>query len=235
MAGGADFDGEAIAMKPPLTLVEEIELLSLDDKTGAHLPLPPEALAHGLAGAILADLEMAGRIATGGKVVDLKNSAPTGNPILDPWLDRIAADTAAHPIAYWLSIFCDEKPAIESATLDRLIQRGILKREDKKILWVIGLRRYPTIHNEERVEVRTRLAKLIQGDEAPPHFDATLISILSGCSLLSSVFSECQLEGRADRIASIADSDPVGREVAEATRQIIESLMLAQSTTATPY
>jgi hypothetical protein len=155
--------------------------------------------------------------------------------LLDPWLERIAAETSTHPIAYWLSVFSDEKPAIESATLDHLIARGILKREDKKILWVIGLRRYPTVHNEERVEVRTRLARLIQGDEAPPHFDATLISLLNGCSLLFSVFSEGQLEGRADRIASIADSDPVGREVAEAMRQIIEALMLAQSTTATPF
>lgn len=222
-------------MKPPLTLVEEIELLSLDDKTGAHLPLPPEALAHGLAGAILADLEMAGRIVTSGKVVEVKNSAPTGNSLLDPWLERLAEEPESRPIAYWLSVFSDEKPVIESATLDHLIERGILKREDKKILWVIGLRRYPTIQNEERVEVRTRLAQLIQSDEAPPHFDATLISLLSGCLLLSSVFSDGQLEGRSDRIASIADSDPVGHEVAAATRQIIEALMLAQSTTATPF
>jgi hypothetical protein len=222
-------------MNPPLTLVEEIELLSLDDKTGAHLSLPPEALAHGLAGAILADLEMADRIATGGKVVELKSSAPTGNPLFDPWLEMMASEPESRPIAYWLSVFSDEKPAIESATLDHLIQRGILKREDKKILWVIGLRRYPTIHNEERVEVRTRLARLIQSDEPPAHFDATLISLLSGCSLLSGVFSEDQLDGRADRIASIADSDPVGREVAAATRQIIEALMLAHSTTATPF
>ena len=222
-------------MNPPLALVEEIELLSLDDKTGAHLPLLPEALGYGLAGAILADLEMAGRIATGGKVVEVTNSTPTGNALLDPWLERLVAEQKTHPISYWLSVFSDEKPAMESAALDHLITRGILKRQDKKILWVIGLRRYPTLQNKERVEVRTRLAHLIQGDEAPPHFDSTLISLLRGCSLLQAVFSENQLEGRAERIESIADSDPVGREVAEASRQMIEALMMAQSTTATPF
>ena len=222
-------------MNPPLTLVEEIALLSLDDKTGAHLPLLPEALGYGLAGAILADLEMAGRLVTSGKVVEVRNSTPTGNSLLDPWLERLVAETQSHPIAYWLSVFSDEKPAIESATLEHLIERGILKREDKKILWVFGLRRYPTVHNEERVEVRTRLGRLIQGDEAPPHFDATLISLLNGCSLLSSVFTEGQLEGRSDRIQAIASSDPVGSEVAESLRQMIEALMMAQSTTATPF
>lgn len=222
-------------MMPPLTLVEELELLSLDDKTGAHLPLLPEALGYGLAGAILADLEMAGRIATGGKVVEVKNSAPTGNSLLDPWLERLVAEQKTCPISYWLSVFSDEKPEMEAAALDHLIARGILKRQEKKILWVIGLRRYPTIQNEERVEVRTRLARLIQSDEPPPHFDATLISLLRGCSLLQAVFSEGQLEGRAERIESIADSDPVGREVAEASHQMIKALMMAQSTTATPY
>jgi hypothetical protein len=31
-------------MNPPLALVEEIVLLSLDDTTGAHLPLMPQAI-----------------------------------------------------------------------------------------------------------------------------------------------------------------------------------------------
>jgi hypothetical protein len=222
-------------MNPPLTLVEEVELLSLDDKTGAHLPLLPEALGYGLAGAILADLEMAGRLATAGKVVEVRDASPTGNPLLDPWLARIAAESPPHPIPYWLSILSDEKPFIESAVLDHLIGRGILKREDKKILWVFGLRRYPTIHNEERVEVRTRLSRLILGDDGPGHFDATLISLLSGCSLLPAVFSDGALEGRSARIQAIADSNPVGREVAAASRQMIEALMMAQSTSSTPY
>jgi Golgi phosphoprotein 3 len=222
-------------MTPPLNLVEELELLSLDDKTGAHLPLMPEALGYGLAGAILADLEMAGRLSTAGKIVELKSSAPTGNSLLDPWLERIAADSKNHAIAYWLSVFSDEKPAIETAVLDQLIARTILKREDKKILWVFGLRRYPTVHNEERVEVRTRLARLIQGEETPPHFDATLISLLSGCNLLPAVFHNGELEKRSDRIEAISSADPVGREVAAASREMIDALMMAQSASTTPF
>ncbi|MEI8294142.1 MAG: GPP34 family phosphoprotein [bacterium] len=222
-------------MNPPLTLVEEMVLLSLDDTTGAHLPLMPQAIGYGLAGAVLADLEMAGRIATRTKCVEILHAVPTGNPLLDPWLHRIASDARCHPIAYWLSVLSDEKREIENEALNHLIERGILKRQDKKILWVIGLRRYPTVHNEERVEVKTRLARLIQGEEMPSHFDATLISLLQGCCLISEVFGADLLDGRSTRLASIADADPVGREVAAATREAIEALMLAQSSTATPF
>jgi hypothetical protein len=222
-------------MNPPLALVEEIVLLSLDDATGAHLPLMPQAIGYGLAGAVLADLEMAGRIATRTKCVEVLNAAPTGNPLLDPWLQKITASEKCHSIAYWLLTLSDEKRDIEQAALDHLIERGILKRQDKKILWVIGLRRYPTVHNEERIEVRTRLSRLIQSEELPTHFDATLISLLRGCYLISEVFGSELLEGRSARIATIADADPVGREVAAASREAIDALMLAQSSTTAPF
>lgn len=183
----------------------------------------------------MADLEMAGRIATRTKCVEVLNAAPTGNLLLDPWLQRIAAEEKCHSIGYWLLTLSDEKHEIERAALDHLIERGILKRQDKKILWVIGLRRYPTVHNEERVEVKTRLARLIQSEERPTHFDATLISLLQGCYLISEVFGADLLDGRSARIATIADADPVGCEVAAASREAIDALMLAQSSTTAPF
>ena len=222
-------------MNPPLTLVEEIVLLSLDDATGAHLPITPQVVGFGLAGALLADLEMAGRIATRTKCVELIHAEPTGNPILDPWLQKIAVEKKCHPIAYWLLVFSDEKRELENAALDHLVHRGILRRQDKKILWVIGLRRYPTVHNEERVEVKTRLARLIGGEGQATHFDATLISLLRGCYLLPEVFGPDVLDGRSARIDSIADADPVGREVALASREALDALVLAQSSSATPF
>jgi hypothetical protein len=222
-------------MNPPLALVEEIVLLSLDDTTGAHLPLMPQAIGYGLAGAVLADLEMAGRIATRTKCVEVLNAAPIGNPLLDPWLQRRVAAEKCHSIAYGLLTLSDEKRDIEQAVLDHLIERGILKRQDKKILWVIGLRRYPTVHKEERIEVKTRLARLIQSEELPTHFDATLISLLHGCYLISEVFGANLLDGRSARIATIADADPVGREVAAASREAIDALMLSQSSTTAPF
>lgn len=222
-------------MKPPLALIEEIALLSLDDETGAQLPLPPFALGLGMAGAVLADLSIAGRISTDGPQVKVINAEPTGNPLLDPWLALIAKDTQNHSVHYWLSILANEKKQIESEALAHLIDRGILKREDKKILWVLGLRRYPTIHNEERVEVRTRLGRLILSDDPPSHFDATLISLLDGCELLNTIFRGNQYEARAARVASIAASDPVGREVAEALRELLSTVLLAQTATSNPF
>jgi len=222
-------------MKPPLTLLEEFVLLSLDDETGAHLPLPPSAYGFGLAGAILSDLVIADRISTETKQVKVLNNLPTGNTLLDPWLVVIAESTSVHSIHYWIAMLADHKRKIEKSAITHLIERGILKREDKKILWVVGLRRYPTIHNEERLEVRTRLRNLILTDEKPDHFDATLISLLQGSYLLEEVFVGESFLDRTDRITFLANSDPIGKEVAATTKDTLDALLITQGIPAAGY
>jgi len=208
----------------PLTFTEEIVLLALDDQTGAPLPLPVTALAYGLAGAVLADLAVAGKIDTDEKKLVVLDASPTGDPLLDPWLALIAAEKSTHPVAHWLSVLADRQQEIEQPALERLIDRGILKRQDKKILWVIGLRRYPTVDGHERAEVRTRLGELILGDDIPDPRDAILISLLSGCRLTDKIFSGPEFGARAKRLETLAKTDLVGREVAAATTEAIDAL-----------
>ena len=72
------------------------------------------------------------------------------------WLVLIAKDYQDHAVHYWLPFSTTKKRnQIRGACPSH--QAGDFKKGGQKILWVLGLRRYPTIHNEERVEVRTRL------------------------------------------------------------------------------
>jgi hypothetical protein len=213
----------------PLTFTEEIVLLALDDQTGAQLPLPVTALSYGLAGAVLADLALAGKIDTDEKKLVVLDATPTGDPLLDPWLALIAADKTAYPVAHWLSVLADRQREIEQPALERLIDRGILKRQDKKILWVIGLRRYPTVDGHERTEVRTRLGQLILGEDLPDPRDAILISLLRGCRLTDQIFEGPEFAAREQRLATLAKMDLVGREVASATTEAIVALSTAMN------
>lgn len=208
----------------PLTFTEEIVLLALDDKTGAPLPLPVTALAYGLAGSVLADLAVTGKIDTDDKKLVVLDATPTGDPLLDPWLALIAAEEVSRPVAHWLSVLADRQQEIEQPALERLMARGILKRKDKKILWVIGLRRYPTIDGHERTEVRTRLGQLILGDDIPDPRDAIMISLLSGCRLTDKIFNGPEFAPREKRLETLAKMDLVGREVAAATTEAIDAL-----------
>ena len=212
-----------------LTFTEEIVLLALDDKSGAQLHLPVTALGYGLAGAVLADLAVAGKIDTDPERVTVLDPSPTGDPLLDPWLALISAETTARSVAYWLSVLSDRQKEIEQPALDRLMTRGILRREDKKILWVIGLRRYPTVDGHERTEVRTRLGQLILGEDLPDPRDAILISLLRGCRLTDHIFEGPEFAAREQRLVTLAKMDLVGREVATATTEAIVALTAAMN------
>lgn len=207
-----------------LTFVEEIVLLALDDTTGALRPMPAMAFSYALAGAVIGDLALLNRIDMDPQQLVVLSAEPTGDPLLDGSLATLAASPKPETVAHWLAVFSESSRPLENAALDRLVARGILRRDEKKILWVFGSRRYPTIDNQERTEVRTRLAALILGDDLPDPRDAILLSLLTACQLDRRIFTGPEFAACGDRIAALARMDQVGREVAAALESITRAL-----------
>ncbi len=210
-----------------LTFVEEIVLLALDDTTGAPLPMPVAAFGYALAGALLCDLSLLNRIDTDPEKLVVLSTETTCDPILDQALATIAAVPTPLPVSRWVGVFSENARVYQAAAIDRLVARGILRREEKKILWVFGVRRYPTIDNHERTEVRTRLAALILGDDLPDPRDAMLLSLLTACHLAEVMFAGPEFNARAERLAQLAKMDLVGREVAASLDALTRALRSA--------
>jgi golgi phosphoprotein 3 len=212
-----------------LTLTEELALLALDDRTGEPLDLPPDALGYGLAGAIILELSLAGRVDTDLHQLTVINPAPTGDTLLDPWLNLFQATLPPNSVMFWLHELALREEEIHQKALDRLVQRGILRREEKRLLWVFGVRRYPTVDCAERTEVRTRLNRLILGNDLPAPRDAILLSLIHGCHLSEYLFADMDLKARMERIETLAKTDLVGREVSVATINSLDVLGRALS------
>lgn len=213
-----------------LSFVEELVLLGLDDRTGALLPTPVMGFNYGLAGALIADLALAGRVDTDLQQLTVIRNEPTGDPLLDEALATLAASPKPQTVSHWLGVFSSRRAELEDAGLARLVSKGILRREDKKILWVFGLRRYPTVDNQDRTEVKTRLAALILGDDLPDPRDAVLISLLVACHLAPLIFSGPEFRARHERLATLARMDQVGREVGSAIDALTRVLMTMHPT-----
>lgn len=210
-----------------LTFVEELVLLALDDTTGAPLPLPAAAFGYALAGALICDLSLLNRVDTDPEKLVVLSTETTCDPILDQALQTLAASPEPLPVSRWLGVFSENTRTFQTAAVDRLVAKGILRREEKKVLWVFGVRRYPTVDNQERIEVKTRLASLILGDDLPDPRDAMLISLLVACHLAEHIFAGPQFNARAVRIAQLAKMDLVGREVATSLDNLTRALRSA--------
>lgn len=210
-----------------LSLAEEIYLMALDDEQGVLKPLPAEALNYALAGALLMELALENRVDPDLSELNVISPEPTGDPLLDDTLAEIRQSSAPKPVSFWLKHFAGQSGSIEERVLARLIQKKILKQENRKILWVFETRRYPMIDNREVKEVRARLRDLITSNEIPDARDIVLISLCNACRLLHDMFPEKEYEKLRPRIENLARLDLIGQEISRAIREIEQAMTAA--------
>ena len=210
-----------------LTFIEEIILLALDDKKGKFVDLPPFALDQALAGAALLELAFQNRIDTDLTHLTLVSDKPTGDRMLDPILKEIANTKDKMDAKHWVGVISADGEKIRDAALAKLVEKGVLKKEEKKILWVIPGRRYPMIQNKEEEEVRKRIRKVVVEGEVPAPRDVVIISLSSACQLLRTVFTDAELLKYSPRIAEVAKMDLIGRAVSKSVAEVQEAVMRA--------
>lgn len=203
-----------------LTFAEEILLLALDDKKGTIKPLPTQAMKFALAGALLMELAMLDRIDTDLQTLKVIKTEPTGDVLLDEVLRKLQDTQAEQSTSYWLNELAWQEIDLQEQVLGRLVDKGVLKLEDRKILWVFAVRRYPMMDDQEVQEVRSRLQKVITTGDIPSPRDAVLIGLVNACQLFDQVFEEQELVRLQPRIAELAKLDLIGREVARAVNDI---------------
>lgn len=203
-----------------LTIPEEFLLLSHNEKSGAFLVIPDLVLSIALGGAALMDLALRDRIDTDLSKLVLVDGRPTGEKALDLVLDRIREHPEIRSTAEWLDLLRRDGPEIYDLSVARLVERGILRQEAGRILWVFATRRYPLIDGKELQEVKLRIATLLMSNDIPDPRDVVIIALAQACGLLRRVFSESELKRAEPRIEQISRLDLVG----QAMRSTMEDL-----------
>jgi hypothetical protein len=138
-------------------------------------------LDHGLGGAFLADLVLAARITVTGGHVMVINAAPTGHPLNDAVLRRIAQDRKARDPRDWVVRLTRDA---RSAVLDRLVRTGQLRREGGKILGVLPRDRYPTPDGRQSPTVTQALQRVRAAVTGPGPADPATAAL---CGLIDAL------------------------------------------------
>lgn len=212
-----------MAKDKPLFLYEEIMLLVLRDEQGTVATGFPEQV---VAGAILAELLLDGRISvedTRKQLVDLKNNKPTGEPILDECLERMAASKRRASLKIWVQRLADTKN-LRHKVARQLCDRGILRDDEDKVLFLFKRKVYPEINPlpEKKVISRMREAIFTDHSKIDPR-TIMLISLANGSDLLRQTFGRKDLKTRRKRIEQIANGDLTGK----ATKEVIAACQTA--------
>ena len=206
-----------------MSLTEELILLMLDEQSGYLEMVPGWDFACVMAGAVIADLALEGRIDTDLESLYLTDATPTGDELLDPTLLDISESEQTSSTQYWIERNTARSEEIVSRTLDRLVEKGVLDYGTGGF-WTLSRAvsrsgTYPSADGSTRREAKTRILSTILNDEIPGPRDAILIGLMHTCNWFKLILSEEDYQDSLERIDTLSKLDLVGRTVSEAVRE----------------
>ena len=204
-------------MKPLFRFAEEIMLLVLGDD-GEFARVPRWPLQCALAGGVLMDLALEGRIDTDPDRLYAVDPTPLGDDLLDPLLARIVDEPETFDTRYWVQTAAEGAERIRTRALERIVEKGIVERRDERFLRVLRARRYPAVDGKADREVKLRIMAALFGDEVPDPRDSAIVGLADTCGIFSQLLSKRELERAAPRIALVGRLDLVLRAVSWAVQ-----------------
>lgn len=155
------------------TLVEAILLLADRGSTARYSGVDRNAAA---VGAVLADLNLAGRITLDGANVQVLDSEPTGEPVADEVLATIAAAAPRKPAGWVTKLYW----GFPNRVRDAMVRRGLLVRHTSRFL---RARTYTAATVEPADEVRERLRTAVAAGRTSDPWTAELAGLVRALKL----------------------------------------------------
>lgn len=196
-----------------LTLADEIVVLMLRDDTGAIRSECDSVANIAIAGGILMELALLGRIDTDLTSLFIVDPKPVGDELLDPALQKIAAEPETRSSAWWIRVLGLHSGDLSAKVLERLVQAGILRAEDRQFLWVFSRRAYPQNTGREEREAKTRLVSVMFNDDVPDARDTLLLGLAESTGVLNAIMSPEDLRKTSSRIAQVLALEEINRSL----------------------
>ena len=208
-----------------LFLHEAIMLLALKDKEGTVFTGVNYSYAIG--GAVLAELMLNQRLSIEEQrkktYAVVQDPTPLGDSLIDEYLNKIAQAKKRQQLATWVTRFANIKN-LKHRIAERLIQKGILRADEDKVLLLFTRKIYPELNPEPERKLMSRLEQAIFTDEEDidPN-TVVLLSLVKGAEFLNQLFDKKKLKARKQRIEQIVNGELTGK----ATQAAIQAMQAA--------
>ncbi|MDX9789548.1 MAG: GPP34 family phosphoprotein [Candidatus Kapaibacterium sp.] len=203
-----------------LTLAEELLLLGLDDESGEIILSVSTALPYGIAGALLLELHLRNKIELSESVVNIIDESSTGDEILDEVMNLIKIKIEKEEPKYWIRTINGSIDDLIDRLIDGLVRKGVLKREEKRILWIIPIDRYPTKDPLPEVHTRILVRSIVLENQEPDDRMLALLSLIKASNLIDELFLKDERKQAFNIINDFISNEKIGKAVADINAEV---------------
>ena len=208
------------------SLSEELLLLVMDEDNGEATSVPARTLGYALAGAVLLELALQGRIDTGLETLEVTDPTPLKDDLLDPVLSdivEVSKDGPRNP-EFWVRRVAERSEELRSLTLERLAAAGVVEADDTGFFSLSRLvaraRRYPASGGQREQEVWLRVLHTIFSDDIPGTRDIVIISLANACDVFRQMLTPEEYAEARERIELLSRLELLSRSVTDGIRNL---------------
>lgn len=189
-----------------LSIVEGLYLIALDDEEGRLLAAAEKTIIPGLLSAAILEMYIRKKVSFSKGCLEVVDSSGTGNVILDKILQKLRSGTDI--VEQVKELEHNFKNIMEDLDL-LLAQRGILQKEETKLLWIPLSKRMANANYGFEEEIRNKLKAIVFKGAKPSPLLAVLLSLIYDCNILEEVFLDKDDLVDAVKVAKDMASSPV--------------------------
>lgn len=210
-----------------LKLYESLMVLALCEEKGT---INGTYIKYTCAAAMLAELLLLNKIDVGDdrkNEVRVLDTSLTGDTLLDEMLLDIGETSRSRDLQSWVQrLGASEK--IKHKVAQVLVEHGIVKLEEQKVLWLFTQKVYPEINPEPEKKLRAELrdAVFTAASQLEPRL-VVLLSLVKSSRLLSQVFSKQELLQNKAKIEEIVSGESLGEAAGAAISAVETAVMIA--------
>jgi hypothetical protein len=210
-----------------MLIAEDLLLLVTDDATGKST-VATTHLGPALAGAVLMELVVAGRVGLHGegrkaKVVLIDNT-PLADPTLDPALQILLEKGPIGPVTAIGKVAKGLRERLYTGLQDR----GILRHERGKVLGIFPTTRWPAEDSRHETALRSTITDVLVHGHEPSARIAAIIAVLTAADMLKTVVDKADLTVAKERGKQIGD----GNWATDSVRTAIQEMQAAMTVAA---
>ncbi|MDE0936210.1 MAG: GPP34 family phosphoprotein [Mariniblastus sp.] len=213
-------------MSHPLSLHQATMLLAIRDDKGTFTS---GTFLYAIAGAMLSELLLLQRIVTGSdkkQIVGVIDKSTTGDELLDEVLTLIHSSKKPRKMQHWIAKIANQ-PKLKHRLAQQLCQLGILRHDEKTVLWVFSQQRYPEIDGTPEDNIRQQMADVMFNENVKPDDrTAVLIAIAFHAGLLKANFSPEELRQHKKRIQQLSEGEILASKATLAAIQAMQAAVI---------